>query len=340
MIIKTQLKLLTIYHLLTAICFSAHAQGSLTPPGAPAPTMKSLDQIEARTPISIAPFNIVTSGSYYLTTNLTVSSGLGVSIGANGVTLDLNGFTIASTDPGGTSFGIVIFGNASDVAVLHGHVRGGVTNNGSGTFSGPGFGYGVYGPTAKSVQVTGVSVSGILKYGIYLSQNDATLVESCTVRTTGSYGIQANTIKSSVALDCGNTAIYGNQIADCRGECVNNAFGVNANTAQNSYGSSSNSYGLFASSAQNCYGSSSNSVGLSASTAQNCSGYSFSSYGLSASAAQGCYGTSGAGIGLIAGTANLCVGYRLGGTAIQATVANGCYANNGTNLITYKYNMP
>jgi len=30
------------------------AQGSLTPPGAPAPMMKSLDQIEARTPIDAA----------------------------------------------------------------------------------------------------------------------------------------------------------------------------------------------------------------------------------------------------------------------------------------------
>ena len=33
---------------------TAHAQGSLTPPGAPAPSMKSLDQIEARTPIDAA----------------------------------------------------------------------------------------------------------------------------------------------------------------------------------------------------------------------------------------------------------------------------------------------
>lgn len=48
------------------------AQGSLTPPGAPEPTMKTLDQIEARTPISSAPFTIIRPGSYYLTTNLTV----------------------------------------------------------------------------------------------------------------------------------------------------------------------------------------------------------------------------------------------------------------------------
>ena len=46
---------------------TAFPQGSLTPPGAPAPTMKSLDQIEARTPISSAPFTINASGSYYLT---------------------------------------------------------------------------------------------------------------------------------------------------------------------------------------------------------------------------------------------------------------------------------
>jgi len=32
-----------------ALCPTGFAQGSLTPPGAPAPTMKSLDQIEPRT---------------------------------------------------------------------------------------------------------------------------------------------------------------------------------------------------------------------------------------------------------------------------------------------------
>src|SRR5262245_8811913 len=75
------------------------AQGALTPPGAPGPTMKSLDQIEARTPISSAPFIITQPGSYYLTTNVTVSSGDAITINANNVSLDLNGFTISSTAP-------------------------------------------------------------------------------------------------------------------------------------------------------------------------------------------------------------------------------------------------
>jgi hypothetical protein len=33
---------------------AAFAQGSLTPPGAPAPTMKTLDQVEARMAVSPA----------------------------------------------------------------------------------------------------------------------------------------------------------------------------------------------------------------------------------------------------------------------------------------------
>ena len=79
------------------------AQGPLTPPGAPTPTMKTLDQIEARTPIQSLPgdstnlFIISQPGSYYLTGNITAVSGkacIGLANFLSNVTIDLNGFTL------------------------------------------------------------------------------------------------------------------------------------------------------------------------------------------------------------------------------------------------------
>jgi len=61
--VKTKVPFLAI--LVIAALATLFAQGPLTPPGAPAPTMKTLAQIETRTPISSAPFTISQSGSYY-----------------------------------------------------------------------------------------------------------------------------------------------------------------------------------------------------------------------------------------------------------------------------------
>jgi hypothetical protein len=108
-------------------------------------------------------------------------------------------------------------------------------------------------------------------------------------------------------LDCGCTAIYGQQVSDSRGQSVGGGYGLSAATT-----------------AQNCYGTSSSGTGL-----------------YPEGTAIACYGDTTTGPrGLYARNAAFCVGSRPSGTAIEATIANGCWAEFGTLLITFKYNMP
>jgi hypothetical protein len=282
---------------------TAHAQGALTPPGAPAPTMKSLDQIEARTPISSVPFTITQSGSYYLTTNVTTAVSNAIVITVSGVTLDLNGFTIASTMAnaanGGTA--ILLTSKLSDITIFNGHIRSGVTNNGSNIYLGAGFAGGInsVGTAPQNIRVSGVSVTGCLSDGINLTAGNSTLVEACTVRTIGGKGIEAEVVKNCVAMDCGNNsyAIHAVLATDCRGEGKGTSLGVYAAIAQNCIGVSDTGTGVYAAeSAANCYGACPSGTGLYANTkATGCTGTSTIGTGLSAFIANNCRGTSTSG---------------------------------------------
>jgi hypothetical protein len=101
---------------------TAFAQGSLTPSGPPAPTMVTLSQIEPRTPISSLPYDIVSSGSYYITTNLAGGAlYAGIYILASEVTLDLSGFTLFGV--AGSLNGIDA-GSGSNIVVRNGTLAG------------------------------------------------------------------------------------------------------------------------------------------------------------------------------------------------------------------------
>ena len=97
---------------------TALAQGSLTPPGAPAPTMRTLLEIEPRTPISSLPFTISTSGGYYLAGNLTGSNG--ISIAADNVDLDLMGFSLCGST--GTNSGINVPASQINLTIRNGNI--------------------------------------------------------------------------------------------------------------------------------------------------------------------------------------------------------------------------
>jgi len=173
---------------------SALAQGPLTPPGAPAPTMKSLDQIQPRTPlvsgapgVSVSGSGTITvsqPGSYYLTGNHSVSSGVGISVSTSNVTLDLGGFSIDSNNSGTTA----IISSQNNVIIRNGIINRwtsrGIELNGIGC------------------QVNGVTVSNIGQRAMTISGR-GTVIDSCVVHTCGN-GIDANTQvpNSSIVTRC------------------------------------------------------------------------------------------------------------------------------------------
>jgi hypothetical protein len=364
-IVALMLALLLNVALEPSTCFG---QGSLTPPGAPAPTMKTLQQIEPRTPISSLPVFIGQPGSYYLTGSFDVGAGQdGIVVSANNVTIDLNGFTIRSFDPTNGNVGIrldvPVFSHFDNITILNGHIVGYSLVYSGGGYSGSGFGYGIYAPdvndlstarNSRNVRVSGVTVSGCRFDGIHIGHVDtttfndlsrsviSTTVESCEVSTVGGNGIYANTVSRCAAYQCGMNGVYANTASECYGDAAGSYDGIYALAAHNCHGRGVGGAGVSALSADNCFGiiplsESGGGVGVNAGVANNCSGYNYSigtgGVGLSATTANNCYGYNDSnGPGLWGAVANNSWGQSNGnGLGLNALIAHDCYgSSNGS----------
>ncbi len=121
------------------------------------------------------PVGISEPGSYRLTSDLVVTAGIdGVVIGADNVTLDLNGFTIFGSGEVGLNDGISII--ASDnVEVRNGTVRGFLR-------------HGVFSLTATRSRAIGVRAIGNNANGLNLEGN--ALVDGCVALDNGIFGIR------------------------------------------------------------------------------------------------------------------------------------------------------
>jgi parallel beta-helix repeat protein len=175
---------------------STFAQGSLTPPaGAPAPVMKSLDQIESRIPLNTLPGTnnavhvISQPGNYYLTGNVVGSTGKnGILINAHDVNIDLNGYTILGSGAGSLDGITVLNADGGDGERLS--VRNGIIRKWGGAA------ISMYAHYVQALEDLHVSDCG---YGI--GCYGAAIVRRCHLVGTGKSGIVMTTAISRVQ-DC------------------------------------------------------------------------------------------------------------------------------------------
>ena len=268
--------------------------------------MKTLDQLEARTPISSVPFTISAPGSFYLTRNLTVASGDAISITADDVTLDLNGFTISSTASPASGSGVSLPGSPPrrNLTIRNGHIRG-TTTFAAGSFTGGGFQNGVNSASFDaSVRVADLQVFGVAGIGIGVGGSKS-MVEHCNVAVCGVTGIDASIVRDSAADTCGTNGVAAKTVIDSFGESVLTTGSNRGITGGAVGGTVVHSTGVAAL-----------GIGVNGAIGIHCEGTA----------------TSGGGVNLT-GTATFCQGKRDGGTAIGAPVAIGCTVN-GTGTVT------
>lgn len=164
--------------------------------------MKTLDQIEPRTPIGTLPFTITTRGSYYLTKNLTGVAGQdGIVIEADDVTLDLGGFALVGVT--GSGDGIQVARAVKNLSLRNGTVR----NWG---------GAGIAAALAARGQARDLRVADNAGTGLELGS--AASVSQCTAASNGGDGIVVGS--GSAVTDCVATGNSGDGLVADLGSTI------------------------------------------------------------------------------------------------------------------------
>lgn len=332
---------------------NAFAQGNLTPPGAPAPMMKTLAQVEPRIAISSVPITISNSGSYYLTTNLTgVAGQFGIIIQASNVTLDLNGFSLIGVSNAFSAVHVQF--SVHDLHIRNGSVDGwpnainggGASNSrfenlrlynniggfalGVGLncvvrdcvllFNGAGIG------TGQGCSISGCTANGQTGFGI--SAGEGAVISDCIVynNNVGINAAKGSTIKNCTARQNSGTGIdaaSGCTISGCTAT-TNGGSGIRVTDGATISGCTANGnlHGISASS--NCLISS-------------CTASLNSSNGISADITcriKDCVASANAGSGIRASSGCLITGNSVSANAAGLSNSGGIYVFGGDNQIS------
>lgn len=202
-----KIQILSIFALMISASFVF--AGSLNPSAPPASTMKPLDQIEPRIPITSLPITITTPGSYYLTSNLSTTT-TAITVEANNVTIDLNGFTLTGN---GTDnhYGVTMW-NRSNIEIKNGTIQN--------------FYEGIIEPytNGKGHKVVGVRAIKNVVAGIHLVSS-GNIIKDCTVMYNG-IGILAGATRYGIYAGS-RSIVTGNQVSEnCTEANTGTAFGI------------------------------------------------------------------------------------------------------------------
>lgn len=189
--------------LFATVVSTSLAQGPLEPPGAPAPTMITLQQIEPRTPITNLPYIISNPGSYYLAGNLS-STGHGVWVQANNVTLDLMGFRIEGS--GLQSYHGVYILNTNNQRLQNVVVQNGIITQ---------FDHGILASQIQGAWIENIHVWTNMGNGIFFpsgSFSGGNMITRCVAGDNGQHGIYiVNEGSGNVGNTISHCSIVGNQ---------------------------------------------------------------------------------------------------------------------------------
>jgi hypothetical protein len=176
---------------------SSFGQGSLTPPGAPAPTFKTLSQVEPRYPISDYQTNLTLPGSYYLTTNLfsgaNQNDAINVRTNISNITIDLNGFSIicSNGNPAASPVGVRI-SNATNIVIRNGQFIGfDRAIRAEGLF---------YGIVVDNIHVHGCTRTGIEANATVGTAYQTITIRNCVVEDTDSTSEAVNVSADGITL--------------------------------------------------------------------------------------------------------------------------------------------